>query len=185
MAEKNVYGGAMQARFEYARERHGSDGLLIIVHKMMEKGYDGPKSSKDFKVAKKYPLAHLELFLETYLATYNEADFDRMNREVAKKKGVIGFLVKWASSPEALLKAAGEYYPNFYDFGKLEGRVLDKHTGILIGTGVCPKPIYCRALTSYFMGIMDNLHLKSVTVEHTKCAHKGEGCDEWKIRWMD
>jgi len=169
--------------FEYARERHGSDGLLIILHKMMERGYGGPKSSQDFKAARKYSLSHLELFLETYLATYGDADFDRMNREVAKKRGVVGFLVKWAKTPESLLMAAGEYWPNFCDYGKLEGKVENRHSGVLIGTDICPKPIFCRAFTSYFMGIMDNLRMKSVAVEHTKCSHKGASCDEWTISW--
>ncbi|UCH89563.1 MAG: hypothetical protein JSV49_02645 [Thermoplasmata archaeon] len=183
MSDRHVYGGVFHPMFEYVRERHGVEGVDKLFRKAMERGYTSPIQQKEYKIGKKYPFDDHLIFLKSYIELYGEADFDRMTRATANKKGIVGFFIKWKGTPELLIKKAGEYWPNFHDFGKLEGIIENDNTGYVRGYDISLDPIFCRSLTQYFTGIMENLKLEEFMITKTKCVHKGDNNCEWEIHW--
>jgi hypothetical protein len=183
MSNRQIYGGVYHAIFDYVRQRHGVEGVDILFAKAKEKGFSGPVLEKEYKIGKKYSFDDHVLYLKSYMERFGEADFDRMSRETANKKGIVGFFIKWTGSPELLIKKAGEYWPNFHDFGKLEGVIENNNKGYVRGHDISTDPIFCRSLTHYFRGIMDNLRLKEINITKTKCVHKGGKHCEWEITW--
>lgn len=184
MSSRNVYGGVYHAIFDYVQERHGVEGVNILFKKAKEHGFTSPVQKKDYKIGKKYPFDDHLIYLKSYMELYGEADFDRMSKETANKKGIVGFFIKWKGTPELLIRKAEEYWPNFHDFGKLEGIIDNDNMGYVRGYDISLDPIFCRTLTHYFKGIMENLRLKEIMVQKTRCVHSGDKYCEWEIHWM-
>ena len=172
----------MTARFDYIKETHGPKGVAELFSKMRDRGYLGPTRPNDFKIAQFYPVDCILILFDSYIEMYGDDAFDLMAREVAKRKGVVGWFVSWAGTPEAVIKRASKYWPNFYDFGKLDGKV-EGNVGTLIGHNVSPSPMFCRVLTNYYLGILEYIRAKGPATEHTKCVHKGDPHCEWKLTW--
>ncbi len=183
MVERHAYGGVFHARLTYVFEKHGQGGLDRLFKKMNEMDYGGPESIGEFKIAQKYPMEYMIILLESYVELFGEEDLARMSREAAKKRGIVGFFVRWAANPNTLVKKASEYWPNFYDFGRLTGEVLDEEKGVLRGYDISPAPIFCQSLSSYYKGIFENIRIKDIMVIHTKCQHRGDDHCEWKLDW--
>jgi len=183
LVDRHVYGGVFQARLDYVKEHHGKDGLDRLFKTAKSHGYKGPVNIKEFKVAKPYQFDFLLILMKAYVETFGKSDFAKMSREAAKRKGIIGFFIKWAGSPDLLIKKAQEYWPNFYDFGRLEGEIINDNTGIVRGYDISPDPIFCGSLTDYFTGVFDNLNLKELNVKQVKCVHEDDKLCEWKISW--
>lgn len=183
MEDKHVYGGVIYARLNYIKDRHGTDAFGEIMEEAKRNGYAGPTEIDDIKLARAYPIDYLVQLMKIYLDKFGEERFEDMSKEVAKKKGIVGFFVKWAASPETLLRKAAEYWPKFYDFGKMEGGVVGKNTGFVRGYGVSPDPLFCTALSSYYRGIFENIRVGTITVSHIKCEHEGDSFCEWEVLW--
>ena len=180
---KHAYGGVFQARLQYAIEKHGKKGFENLINMMKEHGYAGPESIEEFKASQKYPLNYLVIMLESYGELFGEEDVYRMTREASKRKGIAGFFIKWAGSPELVIKKAPEYWPQFFDYGHMSGEVLDEKSGIIHGFNVSPDPRFCDVLSEYVRGVLDNIRTKAISIEHNKCVHKGDEHCEWYIKW--
>lgn len=185
MVGKHVFGGVMIPRFKYVRERHGEDGFEALIEAMNDEGYHGPEDERIFKSVKRYPFNYLYIFLKAYLELYGEREFTIMNKAIAHKKGIVGFLIKWKGTPEKVIGKAGYYWSKFYDFGEMKGKMRSENEGVLIGDGVSPKPLFCRVLTDYFKGITESVDAEDIEIEHTACVHKGDEMCTWEISWKN
>lgn len=183
MAGGHAKGGVIITRLEHIEEKHGRDAVKKVIARMKEKGYEGPTKTQDFKMAQSYPIDFVLLLVESYLEIYGEDKLDDMSRDVAKRKGIVGWFFKWAGSPEIVLKKAGSYWPNFYDFGRLEGQANGDGKGVLRGYDVSPAPLFCESLTSYYKGVMEYVQAENARVVHTKCVHTGAKHCEWELQW--
>ncbi len=181
--KRHVYGGVFIARLDYIQEKYGSSGVEKILEKMKDMGYDGPRSIKDFQLGSKYPFEYLMMLFKAIESTYGKDVLLACSRAAAHKTGIVGFFVRWAGSPELILRKAGEYWGKFYDFGRLEGELLEDGHGIARGYYLSPDPLFCEVLTHYFRGIFDNIRVKNLEVKHTKCVHRGDDHCEWEFRW--
>ena len=183
MSVESVYGGAFIARFDYIKQRHGSSGVDDLFASMRKSGYTGPMDPEHFKIADKYPVENMVHLLEVYLEIHGDTEFDKLCRAAPSRKGIVGFFVRWTPDTRTLFEMASQYWPKFYDFGSLEGSIESERSGILQGKGVSPKPIFCRSLHNYFMGILDGIKLRNVRGEHTKCQHRGDEICQWDLHW--
>ncbi|MFO7792263.1 MAG: hypothetical protein R6W73_04670 [Candidatus Saliniplasma sp.] len=183
MSDRHVYGGVFKARFEYVKKMHGEYGFQDLIETMIDNGYSGPKDSEGFKTAQKYPLEYLLIFLETFYDTHSEREFNRMNREVAKKKGVVGFLLRWAGNPELAVNKAGKYWTKFFDFGRLEGEMMEDKKARINGYDVSPTPLFCKELNLYFVGALESTGADGISIEHSSCVHEGDDHCCWDITW--
>jgi predicted hydrocarbon binding protein len=180
---KFVYGGALQARLKVVLERHGKDGLKKMIKDMKKAGYSAPKEIDSIKAKGKYPLTDFLILLYTYRDIYGRRALDEMSRQAPKKKGIVGAFLKWAGTPKLLIRKAGEYWPQFYTFGELNGSVITDTKGLLIGNGICSDELMCDSLSEYFRGVLENAKVKNVKCEHSKCELKGEKIGKWVLTW--
>ena len=179
-----VAGGVFHARIAEIKRRYGSDGMKRIYDFMRKKGYREPLDLENLKVKEMVPFQVFLLFLKGIEEVYGKNELRRNSRTAAKKKGIVGMIIKWAGSPDLLIRKASEYWPEFYSFGRLEGEIIEKGHGIIRGYNVSPEPFFCEdVLTEYFHGVMENLNLKNLEVKHTKCVHRGDEHCEWDMRW--
>ena len=179
----HVRGGAIVTRLGYIEEFHGKNAVKQIFQKMQEEGYAGPIKTDAFRIAESYPIAHFIRLLEAYMDTYGEEAFVKMAEAQPKRKGIVGWFMSWAGSPEAVLKRVDKYWSEFYDFGKLEGKTTGPGEGKIIGRGVSPAPVFCKNLTSYYVGVMEFIKTPETNVVHTKCVHNGDEHCEWLFNW--
>ncbi len=181
--DKKCVGGIYFSRIAYVREKHGIDGMNKILKYMKENGYKGPMSDSEIKIAKMYPMEYNIMFLKAYKELFGERNFKRMARAAPKKKGFVGMFLKWAGTPEMLIKKAGDYWKKMYNFGELKGEIIGENSGIIKGFGVSLDPIFCDFLTEYFIGVIENTNAKNIECTHVKCIYKGDKECEWKITW--
>jgi hemerythrin-like metal-binding protein len=180
---KECVGGISHSRIGYVGKKHGQNGMNQLLNNMVAMGYTGPRDLKDIKIAKWYPMEYNILFLKAYLELFGKANFKKMAMDSANKKGVIGVFLKWAGSPDLLIKKSGDYWNKFYNFGRLEGKLIDTHSGIIHGYDVSLDPIFCDYLTDYFTGVALITSANAVMVEHIKCVHEGDDHCEWSMTW--
>ena len=180
---KMCKGGIYFSRIDFVRKKHGIDGMTRILEKMKSSGYNGPMDEKSIKIAKWYPMDYNISFLKTYKELYGEKNLMRMAREAPKKKGFVGLFLKWAGTPEMLIKKSGEYWSSLYNFGRLEGIVTGEGEAVIKGYDVSPDPIFCEFLTGYFIGVIEQTGVSNITSEHTICSYKGGEHEEWILRW--
>ena len=181
--DKHVFGGTIVARLNYVKVKRGSMGLENLINKMSENGYTGPKNIDQIKLGDKYPISDLQVLLEGYFELYGEAALDDMSRNAPKRKGIVGWLIRWAASPDDILNKAGEYWPHFYDFGRITGKQVNTNKGRVTGFDIYVSPVLCRSLTYYFLGVLENTKIKSAKCKHTKCVGKGDKVCEWELTW--
>jgi len=179
-----VAGGVFSARIAGIKRRYGSEGVKKIYEYMKNNGYCGPSDLENLRVKDMFPMKDFLLFLRGIEKIYGKDELKRNSRDAAKKKGVVGMIIKWAGTPEILMKKASEYWPEFYNFGRLEGAVVEEGHGIIKGFDVSPVPFFCQdVLTEYFRGVMENIKVKNIKVVHTKCVHNGDDHCEWELTW--
>ncbi len=180
---KHVYGGQMVAVFKPIGKKHGVDGLSMVFDRMKSKGYYGPDTPDEFKLRDKYPFSYYLYLLEGYHEIYDESNFERVLKESARTVGIIGFFAKWLTKPDLAVAKAGEYWPQFFDFGRLEGVITGDNKALVKGYDVSDSPLFCRSITYYFEGVFQTWNVNFITVEHTLCACEGHDHCEWKLEW--
>ena len=179
----NVYGGVLITNMDYVKEVHGPQGFRTYIKKMQELGYKGPRKAKEFKVSQTYPANYAFIGFKAYHEVFGNEAFELMCREIAKRKGIVGWFISWAGTPAAVVKKAKSYWPNFYDFGRLEGRVLEPGKAVLDGYEVSPFPLFCRVLTHYYVGVLEYVKAAGIEVKHTLCVHAGGDHCRWELKW--
>ncbi len=179
-----VAGGVFHARVAEIKRRYGEEGLRKIYDYMKQRGYKGTGDFEKLKIKEPVPLEHLLLFLHGIEDVYGIKELRENSRSAVKRRGIVGIFVKWAGTPELLIRKASEMWPEFYSFGRLEGEVIEEGHGVLRGYNLSPEPFFCeQVLTEYFYGIMENLKLRDLHITHTKCVHRGDNFCEWELRW--
>jgi hypothetical protein len=182
-SDKHVFGGTLVARLNYVKGKRGSIGLEDLLNKMSENGYTGPKYIDQIKLGDKYPILDFQVLLKSYSELFGEEALDDMSRNAPKRKGIVGWLIRWGASPDVILNKAGEYWPHFYDFGKITGKLVNTNKGRVIGFDIYVSPLMCRSLTHYFLGVLENTKIKNAKSKHTKCVDKGDRVCEWELTW--
>ncbi len=179
---RNVYGGLFLARFPYVMEHFGSPGANKLLKEMINNGYEGPRTIKEINRSAKYPLKNLCVYNKAFVDLYGEKHFNKMIGDSTKRKGIVGVFVKWAGTPEMVIKKAPEYWKKFYDFGRLESRLKEDGKGIVRLLDGRVNSSFCNSLTNYYKGIGKVIGYE-LRVEQTTCVFKGSDYCEWEITW--
>ena len=179
---KNVYGGLFLAQLPYIKEHFEKSGANDLMKKMIKNGYKGPTTIREINRSAKYPIQYLCIYNKTFIDLFGEEHFEKMARNSAKRKGVVGVFVRWAGTPRVVIKKSPEYWQKFCDFGRLESKLKEEDRGVLRLLDGRVKSLFCKYLTNYFMGVGEAINYK-VAVRHTECVFKGSDHCEWEITW--
>jgi hypothetical protein len=182
LGEKMVYGGVFHARFHYVKKKFGVLGLRKQLDEMNRAGYDGPQRMRDMKLSSKYPVEWVSIYNEAFVDLFGEKHFARMSRDSASRGGILGQFMKWDETPELVIRNAPEFWPLFYDFGKIKTEVTGEGQGMIQLTDGKIDPLFCKSLTNYFAGIGDAI-CTSLDVTHTACVFEGGESCEWEVKW--
>jgi len=180
---KHVYGGTFVALLKALKKMKGMDAINTLMKDLKRYGYTAPLRIEDYKLKKKYELSDYLLFFDRCAELFGRNTTDEMSREGAKKEGIWGWFVKLAGTPELVMKNAGRYWKEFYDFGEMRGEMVDNHTARLYLRDGCFTEVLCSAHTAYFAGVMESIGKKNVRVVHEKCTLRGDEMGVWKITW--
>ncbi len=179
-------GGIYYTRIKFVKEHYGKQGMENLYRRMREYGYDGPSSEEEIKIGKWYPHRYDLLFLRAFVDLFGEKALEKMASELPKyRDGVTGLFVKWPDDPRGIIESASEFWKMFYNFGSVEGTITGENEGVVRGKDVSMDPLFCTLLTNYFRGLVEGTGAKEVRVEHTRCVHRGDGEEEWRIRWKE
>ena len=179
---KNVYGGVFLAQLPYIREHFGKSGANDLMKEMIKNGYKGPTTIREVNRSVKYPIVYLCIYNKAFIDLFGEEHFEKMARNSAKKKGIVGVFVRWAGTPRVVIKKSPEYWQKFCDFGRLEPKLKEEDRGVLRLLNGRVNSLFCKYLTNYFMGVGEAINYE-VAVRHTKCVFEGSDCCEWEISW--
>ena len=177
--DRNVYGGALYARALTLNHKFGKDGLHQILSEMRKTGYAGPIEIAEIKPKQRYPVEYLQQMNLAILNEYGEEKFQQIARDAAKRRGIVGVFVKWATSLEMIMKRAPEYWSEFYDFGTMKTEHTDEGYKLILHDAYV-DPLFCKYLTNYYWGILVSAKIKGEIV-HNKCQGRGDGHCEWQI----
>ncbi len=181
--EKMVYGRALLGKLHHVKNTRGRKGLDDIFKKMIEEGYRGPSHMGEIEQNKAYPFEYHLLLLDSFYNLYGKSEFDRMSKKAPMMKSVVGWYIKFFKKPGVMMEKVGDYWGKFFDFGELEGRLVNKNQGSLTGRGICTDThLFCRSLTGYFVGVCNLIELNTVC-KHTSCELEGKKSSEWKLHW--
>ncbi len=177
-------GGIYITRVEYVKEKYGTEGLKSLLGKMKEYGFEGKLDEKSIKIAEWYPQKYNILFLKAFKELFGMNAFKRLAKESPKATvDIVGLLLKWPSNPEELVKMANDYWHVFYNFGRLDGKMIHGGKAEIHGYEISEDPIFCEFLTYYFKGLVELIVKSPVKIEHTKCVHRGADHEVWVIEW--
>ena len=179
---KNVYGGVFLAHLPYIMTHFGRSGANDLMKKMIKNGYKGPTTIREINRSAKYPIQYLCIYNKTFIDLFGEEHFEKMARNSAKRKGVVGVFVRWAGTPRVVIKKSPEYWQKFCDFGRLESKLEEEGRGILRLFDGRVDSLFCKYLTNYFTGVGEAINYE-VAVRHTKCVFEGSDYCEWEISW--
>ncbi len=178
-----VYGAALIARAMSIKYLHGEHGLTKVMNEMRERGYNGPSDFRTLKSRDKYPFAYSLLSLEVYRDLFGEDKLLFMARKAFHIMETVGRHVNIPREPEYLFKNADTLWSSLYAFGTIHGEKTGEKEGYLRGEGLCVAPLFCKYITSRFLGMMEAINAKNPKIEHTRCELKGDEISEWRIIW--
>ncbi len=180
---KYVYGGTFVALMKALKKKKGSIAFEELMKDMVAHGYQGPTKIEDFKLKKRYALRDYLIFFDRAAAMFGVKTTDEMSREGAKREGIMGWFIKWAATPSMIMKNAGKYWKEFYDFGEMHGEMLDRNKARVVLNDGCYSDELCSGHTAYFRGVFESIGCKNVEVKHTKCMLRGDDIGEWILTW--
>ncbi len=181
-SKKHFRGGILLTRVAYMKEKYGLDGVEKIRTRLIKMGYQLPNVD-EVKLAEWYPQEYNVAFLKVFRELYGERAFIRLSKNIPfENEGFVKHFVKWPKNPEELFTNADKLWSLFYNFGRLEGKIISEREGIVYGYDVSDDPIFCEFLTHYFEGLVGSIAKTNVTVKHTECVFRGNEREKWEIK---
>jgi len=185
--EGHVKGEVFRTHAEYINYREGEEGVKKVEERMADLGAPVKlREKKSFKWEKE-GLSSLVIVVAKDTFNWTEDDIFDMGSFSLKVSFFLKAVIHYFVSLESVIKKASESWDKQFDFGSLE--VVDfseKEKLIVIRTHDFEMhPLNCRFHAGYFKAII-SLAVKSekITVEETKCNHKGDEYHEYKVTWI-
>ncbi len=171
---------------DYIIYKEGEEGLEKLMKKLEEMDV-----FFDFKKVK--PSAWVDEWINSLILVtaknifnWTEEDIFQMGRHSPRASFFIKSMMQYIVSLEVMFKNANTYWKKQQDFGEVEAVELnnDKKYAIVRIKDFKTNPLVCIYHAGYFQGAVE-LSVKSekVTVEETKCRHRGDEYDEFLIKW--
>ena len=182
-SKKRFRGGVLLTRIAYVTEKYGLEGVDKIRSELTKQGYHMPEFQK-IKLAEWYPQEYNIAFLKVFRNMYGERAFIRLSKSAPfESEGFAKHFVRWPENPSELFTNADMLWHLFYDFGRLEGRIIGERDGEIYGYEVSDDPTFCEFLTHYFESLLENIAKSKVTVKHSECVYNGNDREKWEFKF--
>jgi len=182
----NVKGEVFNTFIPYIRKKEGEEGLRKVMERLRELGCEfDDKEINSFQMYPNY-LGALFIVIPHEIFDWTEDDVFEMGYEAPRRSFIIKMLLKYLVSVEKLFQEASTYWEKHFDFGSLEAAELNQEEGYMIVRihGYHFHPLVCTFHAGYFKGVVGFcVKEKELSVEETKCNHRGDDYHEFIIRW--
>lgn len=184
--EGHVKGEIILTSLKYIKSRLGKEGLKKIEDRFKELGYSlyfqNIKPLHDYKEA----YAVLIYLLSRDLFGWNDKDIWKMGESSAKMSFIAKVLLKYFISVNSLVEEMPNYWKKYHDFGEI--KVIDfneKNKYIIFQLrGYDFHPLGCTYHLGYFFTVARfSIKGENISLNETKCVHKGDDFHEYKITW--
>jgi predicted hydrocarbon binding protein len=171
---------------DYIFIKEGEDKWKMVADFMKEKGV--PLEIDNIKAAEWVSDWKSSLMIAACkeVLGWRDEDVYEMGMYTPKASFLIKTVMQYIVSVDILFKNASIYWSKQQDFGDL--KVVDyskeeKYAVIRI-YDYKTHPLNCVYLRGYFKGLISfAVRSNNITIEETKCTHKGDDYDEFLIKW--
>lgn len=183
----NVRGEAFRTRIEYIKKKEGEDGVNKLEEKLNELGIDIKlnKISPSEKINE--GINTLSIVISKEIFSWADEDIVELGKFAFKTSFLTRAILRYLISPKIAINAIPKLWRSYYDFGEMEVVEFkpEENYGIVIKKGYKTHPVVCLQHKGYFLaGIALVLGNKKVSIEETKCMHKGDDYHEYTIKWQ-
>jgi hypothetical protein len=183
----NLRGDAIKSHEKFIRYKEGESGLARVSEKMKEIGY--PVNFNKIKVYDWYPasLALLVIITAKEIFNWDDSVIEESGSFTIKNSLVVRVSLKYFVSLEKLFQLFNQFWDKNYDFGKIEIAELNRKDKFfrLQVKEYDLHPINCIAFRAIGREMVGYVTRKKVTIEETKCIHKGDDCHEYLVKWSE
>ncbi|OGZ63969.1 MAG: hypothetical protein A2812_02195 [Candidatus Staskawiczbacteria bacterium RIFCSPHIGHO2_01_FULL_36_16] len=182
----NVRGAIFQTHAVYIRLKKGDEGVKMVEEKLKELGH--PLKFEEVKPLDWYPEAISILIMVVIKEIFNWTDKDifEMGNMAPKSSFIVRLVIKHFLTPQKCFERGNDHWKKNTDWGEMEAYEFNEKEkyAILRMHGCKSHPVVCFYHGGYFLRIAQFvLRSEKVTVEETKCTHRGDPYDEYIIRW--
>ncbi len=180
-----ILGEIIRTHGEYIEQREGKEGLKRVEDKLKEFGvpieFRKTKSSEWVNEG----VNRLIMLLAKDLFGWTDDDIFNMGLYAPKVSFMTKLAMRYFVSMDTILGEAPKHWREHVSFGELEVAELDKEKGeaILRIKDYNTDPIECVYHAGYFKGVMELTVKAEMSIEETKCAHKGDDYHEYVVKW--
>ena len=184
--EGNVKGEIIRVSLEYIKSKKGPEGLKQVEDRLAELGY--PLYLKEIKTFHSYKEANAVLVYVVCRDVFgwNEKEIQLMGEATAKTSFIVRTLLKYFVSIDRILKETPNFWAKHHDFGEMEPVEANEEKKYMVirVKGYQFHPLACAYHRGYFLTVAKlSIKGKNITIEETKCGHRGDKYHEYKITW--
>ncbi len=182
--EAHVRGATLRSTCKYVVEKRGTGGLRRLNDEM---GKRGAKVDLDEIVDSQwYPFEDRLIMLEAAkeLFGWDDAKIIEWGRSAVRVSSVMGFFIKYFTTPEKALRNAPMFWEKNYDTGKLVVTSIEPGKGTFKIVGMHLTKVFCNYTIGLIQGIGDIAGYKGISVVETKCSND-ENVHEFVLTWPE
>ncbi len=171
---------------EYILSKEGEEGLNRVFERMKELGTELDFKKLESQTWEEEWKNSLMVVVCKEIFNWTEEDIFEMGRYSPRASFFIKSIIQYLASIDVVFQNMNTYWRKHHDFGELEPTEINKEEKYLIirKKGFYTHPLMCLYHAGYFKGVSEFvLRSKDINIEETKCMHRGDEYDEYKITW--
>ncbi len=179
----NTRGSEILSLARYVKAKYGKEGLEKLEKKMEEIGY--PLHFNEIKPARWYPEAQNNLAMITAKEIFGWKDLFELGYNCPTFSFGVRVFMKLASA-EKVFQESAKTWKKFVDVGTLEPYKFNEKEKYIILRFKDYRfhPLMCPWYAGFFLKIGEYvIKGEKLTIEETKCIHKGDPYHEYVIKW--
>ncbi len=183
-AKGRVKGEVFLSHAKYIEYKEGEEGIEKVEKRMAELGAPIKMRKMSSLKWESVGVGSLLILVIREVLGWTEKDIYEMGRFSTKISFITKIFINYLVSKEKAFKESSRYWRRYFDSGSVEAKELADDYAIVQIKGFHVHPLICHLYAGYIHGMTEFIIKdKDITVEETKCTHKGDSCHEYKVVW--
>ncbi len=183
--EGEVRGVVFKTDRKYIMKHAGEEGLRKVQEELekLSCSFDYKEEADNMSF---YPISMRVFSLVAISKAFDlgKEDIREMGFNAPKFSFLLKFFMRYFTSPEKIMKKAGDMWEEHYTVGTLKAeKGGDENSLRAYLYDVDLHPILCDYLSGYFSSVLAMGVGKEVKCEEVKCIHNGEDHHEFLFKW--